>query len=329
LPAPLACWPAVVAAIKNEIKENVMSRKTRCLLAVVLLCGIGRAGVSPAEDARFIGRLPQGITVELVGVANYRQTNQSEWWRADGSAARLGSFRPLNADRRRDLAKEKAIEFLIRIENPQNESKYVNGEIILSKADTSWPAWGINGSVPPASSWWEGSSVADVRGDMLPEHKMFAISLDSSTQTADFRVGISLGEWETVASRKPVSAGASSFSRNGETWTVTFHKLKAIRKASDDATQVMVSTTITWPAHYGKLTRRLMAVADDGSEHVFAEGDYNKENMNAVFEGLASSSIKELRFQVRPYYWVEFKYVSLQPGRNTEVTVVSSDDAEK
>ena len=47
----------------------------------------------------------------------------------------------------------------------------------------------------------------------------------------------------------------------------------------------------------------------------------------AVFSGLPLSSIKEFQFQVRPYDWVEFKNVSLQPGRATIVRVVSSVDS--
>jgi hypothetical protein len=42
-----------------------------------------------------------------------------------------------------------------------------------------------------------------------------------------------------------------------------------------------------------------------------------------VFADLPLSSIKEFRFQVRPYCWVEFKNVSLQSGQKTDVKVVS------
>ncbi|MFV1967739.1 MAG: hypothetical protein ACC628_20095, partial [Pirellulaceae bacterium] len=76
---------------------------------------------------------------------------------------------------------------------------------------------------------------------------------------------------------------------------------------------------------YGKLKTRLVAVANDGSEHASLIG-YIGNNGTAVFRGLPLSSIKEFKFQVRPYDWVEFKNVSLQPGQRTIVTVVSSVD---
>ena len=37
-----------------------MLRKPSCLLALVLVCGVGQAGVSAADGTRFIGQLPQG-----------------------------------------------------------------------------------------------------------------------------------------------------------------------------------------------------------------------------------------------------------------------------
>jgi hypothetical protein len=50
-----------------------------------------------------------------------------------------------------------------------------------------------------------------------------------------------------------------------------------------------------------------------------------ESNGTADFRGLRPSSITELRYQVRPFVWVEFKNVSLQPGEKTEVVVVSAD----
>ena len=70
-----------------------MLRKTICLLGVVLLCGFGQAGVSVADETRFIAHLPQG-TVELVGVTDdYRPDRKSRWWQPGGSAASIGPFR--------------------------------------------------------------------------------------------------------------------------------------------------------------------------------------------------------------------------------------------
>jgi len=311
-----------------------MLRKTSCLLALVLLCGVGQAGVSMADGAYFIGHLPQG-TVELVGITNCRPTNQSRWWQPDGPAAPLGPFRPQRTHFP-VYADKKALTFLVRFENlPADASAPSSAKNLPADAsrpaknlpaDASWPAWGINNIVPPSAPWWEGDYVVDAHGKIVPSCKMFSASLGASAQTADFRVGISMGAWETVISQKPDSVGRRTFSRDGQQWTVTFHKATA--GASADTTQVRLTTTLRWPESYGKLTKRLVAVASDGSEHA-PSIDSVKDSGNgvAVFQDLPLSSIKEFRFQVRPYYWVEFENVSLQSGQKRYVTVVSSDDS--
>ena len=91
---------------------------TRCLLLLVLLCGVGQASVSIADGTKFIAHLPQG-TVELVGVTDdYRPTKQSRWWQPDGSAASIGPFRALQKyHTRRLVADDKFRTFLVRFEN--------------------------------------------------------------------------------------------------------------------------------------------------------------------------------------------------------------------
>ena len=92
-----------------------MLRKTSCLLALMLLCGVGQAGVSVADEPRFIARLPQG-TVELVGITDYPPTLKSQWWQPDGSAASIGPFRTPDALHRRVSANTKELAFLVRFE---------------------------------------------------------------------------------------------------------------------------------------------------------------------------------------------------------------------
>jgi hypothetical protein len=76
-----------------------------------------------------------------------------------------------------------------------------------------------------------------------------------------------------------------------------------------------------------------VATDSEGKEHVpgtwGGESRGNSSNDTAIFHDLPLSSIKEFRFQVRPYYWVEFKNVSLQSGQKTDVTVISSEDSVK
>ena len=54
--------------------------------------GEAKALPMPEANAHFIGRLQQG-TVELIAITKYPPTNQSQWWKPDGSAAHVGPFR--------------------------------------------------------------------------------------------------------------------------------------------------------------------------------------------------------------------------------------------
>ncbi len=349
-----------------------MPRRTGCLLALVLLCAVGQAGEPVAYGPPFIARLPQG-TVELVGVTyDYRPTKRSRWWRPDGSAAPIGSFRALQKyGNRRVLADEKVRTFLVRFENlPTDASKNPAGGINSSTAPQG-PVWlrgtpnfvageGAKAGNPTqfftgAPSWDTGSNlwiatsvyyaVKDAQGavtrynarpprsaaadpadtytryDTAPHfYRMFASVVAGYAPTTDLRVGVSMGEWETVLSWKPDTAGRRSFSRDGREWTVTFRKATTVH----NKTRVTVkSLSYT----YGQWNKRLVAVASDGNEHAsrIHGGGLDGNRGEAVFHNLPLSSIKEFRLQVRPFCCVEFDNVSLQPGRKTQVTVVSND----
>jgi hypothetical protein len=152
---------------------------------------------------------------------------------------------------------------------------------------------------------------------------MFSEEFLPSAQATDLRVGLNMGAWETVITRKPNSAGASSFNWGGKDWTVTFRKATMSHNAiKGDSTQVLVTSVYT----YGQWHKRLVAVANDGSEHVTRlSNDKDGSAGTVVFHDLPLSSIKEFRFQVRPYRWVEFQNVALQPGQKMNVQVVSPD----
>ena len=78
-----------------------MQGKSSCLLALVLVCGVGRAGEPIPDDARFVGHLRRA-TVELLGVTYYRPNVKSRWWRPNGSSAEIGPYlRKEHKDRRR------------------------------------------------------------------------------------------------------------------------------------------------------------------------------------------------------------------------------------
>lgn len=173
---------------------------------------------------------------------------------------------------------------------------------------------------PPPQTRATGQT--DSLADTPPHfYRMFATVFAEPAQTTDLRVGIAVDPWETVASRKPDEVGRSTFKRNGREWVMSFRKAKTVK----DTTRITVTSPI---ATYGQWSKRLVAVAYDGSEHAAIwSGNLDGTHGEFCFYGLPLPAIDELRLQVRPLRCVEFDNISLQPGQNTHVTVVSSDDS--
>ncbi|MHB1036436.1 MAG: hypothetical protein ACYC35_04440 [Pirellulales bacterium] len=133
--------------------------------------------------------------------------------------------------------------------------------------------------------------------------------------------------WETVASQPPDRAGSSRFDRYGSEWTVVFDKAES--RGAIGGTQVKLKTTLSGYEAYNVVTQRLVAVTSDGNEHATKWGEGYWQYGRTIMYDLPLSSIKEFRFQVSPYDWVEFRKVSLRPGQKTAVTVVSLDGVDQ
>ncbi len=248
------------------------------------------------QGPHFIGHWPQG-SVELVGITRYPPTKESQWWKADGSPIQLGTFLS-RASRGPSHQRVDLVAMLVRFRN--------------QPADTSH-AW----NTTPTAGWW-ANTVVDGQGEAIEGYRMFCPDFDETVKRASIRVGIDAGPWETVITQKPDRLGSSSFRREGHESTIKFLKAEARDRSSEDSTRV----TLTSNEPYGKWRKRLVAVAKDEAEHAAAIG-YMGGNGTADFRGLPPSFIQEFRYQVRPFQWVEFKNVSLEPGQRTDVKVIS------
>ncbi len=359
-----------------------MPKRTSCLLALVLLCGVGQAGVSVADSTRFIGHMPKG-TVELVAVTFWPPTKQSQWWQPDGLLTSIGPFLPQNPKpmppagphlRQRGLG-AKALVCLVRCENiPADASSPLGG----FNSDTTWPwrtvmtglgwpwsasldgnyvihhaqgprpsrtrVYGRSPLIGGSPSWYAANktSLADGRGGPARNqarssqlaatdraypyadgkvgreyYQMFYVNFLASAPMTDLRVGISMGTWETVLTEKPESARREVFNSDGEQWTVIFQKQRVTGRKAPGKTLVRHTVPV------GRFAMRLVTVADDGTEDAFVVGRHWDNRISVTHR--PRSSIQEFRLQVRPYHWVEFQGISLQPGQKTRVTVVPLD----
>lgn len=418
---------AFTVTIGEKIKGTC---KFFLLVLLVLGSSFGQARTSQADDPAFIGRMPQGCTVELVGVtslppgaARFPPAKQMHWWRPDGPLTTVVFRLPNREAKLPVVAGEKEFAFLLRVTNlPTGASRAPAGGVNSSTTlpypwdglprrvvgKTKWDnpyyeAYGPHGLKVSGSPWllagspsWEAvetsslaedadaaspgdyrsspSAVLDRSGTNAYSGESPAYDETSSyymwlakrrfgptAQSTDLVVGLSMGAWETVITRKGGRGGTATYSRDGEEWKVAFGS-PMIRKVSShpattgkvsnrETTQVVPrpkehsrqttgrvtereTTQVVVKSPYetcGRWNKRLVAVADDGSEQASSVFGWQhmSDNFTAVFYNLPPSAIKELRLQLRPFYWVEFQNVSLVPGRQTVVSVISSDDPQK
>ncbi|MGD0899700.1 MAG: protein kinase, partial [Thermoguttaceae bacterium] len=246
--------------------------------------------------------LPNGGSVELLGITNYPPTKESRWWKPDGSAADdIGPSLPAPA-KWSFPKKGKPLAFLYRITG--------------LPADTSSPVWRIE----PSTGSWGAVGILDLHGETVRDCHLFCAELDNSAEKAKLGVGIDMGPWDTLITQNADSLGASTYHREGRDWTVKFLKAEPASRHGVNCTRVALVSD----EPYGSWRMRLVAVTRDGGERASWIGSI-AHNGEAFFEGLPLSSINEFRLQARPYAWVEFRNVSLHPGQRTDVQVVVPD----
>jgi len=129
-----------------------------------------------AQHAPFVAHLPQG-TVELVGVTYYPPTEQSQWWRPDGSPAHLGPFRQVPSNWSTPVENPRV--FLLRIQD--------------LPAGASYPALHVQ---PSTGKWWGSTGVLGAHGETVPDYYLLSAELAEHAVTADLRVDVSMLAWK-------------------------------------------------------------------------------------------------------------------------------------
>ena len=271
----------------------------------------------PAESgARFVASLPQG-TIELVAVSRYPATTE-RCWKPDGSDSDDGPFEAKGVSVSADGGMVR--EFVIRLAGlPEGASDPI------WRFDPAAGAKAIGG--PPALA---DQPVEDLR--------TAAVQFPSTARATTLKLGLGWGPWETVAAsgdphslgtmicplparREPLApespASPGSTAKDGSDGYVSFSQ--AAEKEGNAVINVAHPLS-GWDT-------RVVAVARDDQEQVStrqASGNGSLQQQTVTFSHLPLAQVKEFRFQVRPYRWVEFRHVSLEPGHQTQVEVVDS-----
>ena len=233
------------------------------------------------QGPRFLGRFPQG-TVELVGITDFPPTEQSRWWKPDGADADLD---PISAPDNRGAS--------LTGQGPSSSISTISRRIprrVSGKSNRTQTGMQPVFWTPRETSF--EIAACSARNSARPLQPISAlVSIPEHGKPWPYRRSIS-----SVLRRSAATASRSP-------WSFTCPKLSASS----------CKTPLAFPTRaydsYGQWKKRLLAVTRDGSEHVAWLGAMGDKGA-AVFWQVPLSSIVELRLQIRPYTWVEFKNIS-------------------
>jgi beta-lactamase regulating signal transducer with metallopeptidase domain len=280
--------------ITRPIPKSARVGVTGVLAIIVLGAAVLPMAAARTETppAKFVARLSNGATLELVGVCHW-PAQDPVCWKADGS--------PLDRDihpagwSRRPRADDYG--FMVQVTGPE-------------APELSW------GSIEGAQDAARECEVVDARSEPLEGLRAGIASLRNAAAATTVRIGVAAGPWTTLASHNGhgLKAHASKESKESILWSQAFEDSRG--------THVFASTP--WPQDGAG--RRIVAVDTQGAVHTTAGSNSVAagkvgELTEAVFEDLQRADIREFQYQARSYEWVEFDGVSLRPGHKSVVTV--------
>ncbi len=281
-------------ALEGRIRHMITRPKPKTAklgLAGLLTIAVTAAALLPMARGeteggrqRFVAKLPDGVTVELLGVCNW-PTKEPVCWKPDGSSLDP----PLRAAKSHVSPAAHRYGFMLRVTAPEDR-------------DLRWNR--IEGA-----GGWEGScDVVTADGKRLDDCTAAVADMESPGQQTSLRIGVATGPWTTISTYD----GKSSAGRSGSVlWSRAFN---------DSGTACIVATA-EW---LKDRTTRIIAIDNRGATHTTPRGSISQGNMDqmtARFYNLRPDQIREFQYQVRPYQWVQFENVSLRPGHMTSIIV--------
>ena len=264
--------------------------------------------MSATEEAqRFAATLPNGVTVELVGVSFHslgKRLHPAQWWRPDGSHLpeeafrRPGKMTTTNYD-------EYSCEFALRISGADEYSCVAFNSLGQSHVAPEIPR--------------------DADDKPMPTLRAFVCNFKKTCSQDTIRIGVSTAPWEQV-----------------DRWKHAWHKYEP-DDITVDSDRALV---FTWPRKHARgaiiveITHRYVDEATrllihdhEGNVHLLEGSRHGRgqglEKRTYWHWDTQLEDIDAFEFQKRSYQWVEFRNVSLQPNLKTvaEVSVLGEQAA--
>jgi len=284
IPSTLAAWRETVDRLDDPSTKQAHLKE--------IAQRMQRWNLNPVDlDQPWQTTLPNGVTVELAGVAPNPAKGET-WWSPDGTELDQPPAEP-SSGRVRPEEDEIAREFAIRLTNL--EGRNVDTEV----------------AVESSGGGAGGANLGQNQGTIGR-----AVILPASAKTATVRVGVAAGDWKTLVEKRGTSGGSMGTANHGFAFTQA--------RQADGNLEVTISHDVLNQAI------RIVAVDQAGNEHVAGgsrSGSGNVRQITAEFRNVSLDEIEAFRVQVLPYQWVEFRNVSLHAGHKTNVSVQQSGTA--
>jgi len=276
-----------------------MSGHKTAVLYLGLLIGFANHSAAGEEPERFMATLPNGATVELIGLSyhNAMHKGPQRWWKPDGSDLRREAYR-----------------------NPRHSCSWVqNTRQFAVRIDCK----GDYSSVTFSSSGRTNTQPVipyDANSKSMPNLRAFVNRFGRNQTAGTIRIGVGNGPWQTVEEWAD------------DAWQEHDHDNIVFRKSENPL-------ILTWPRQKGRAVILEMVRADVGDVQarrtlLFDRDDQIHEESPRIhgegpglikeqywFWNMRLEDIHRLEYQKRPYQWVEFRNVSLEPGRKTNVEI--------
>jgi hypothetical protein len=250
----------------------------------------GQLAAEQTPGAKFRVELPDGATIELIGVSEY-PTSDLGWWRPDGSPLPTppgGNVESFGQPIPNSLVRAIALDLLTD-----------------GKADVSGP-----GPQGPKAEWYaqSGRDTKEPVGKMILEKRRIVATMPPNARTT-IVVRYAGGPWETVATTGPRGTGIAGVQPDGGV---------AWDHASDENGAARISAAY----EVRDKLPRIIAVDDNNQEHLSEPrvgGSVNHvQLLSARFPRLPIARVKHFRFQTRSFNReIEFRNVSLHRGQRT------------
>jgi hypothetical protein len=276
--------------------ERIVYRVCAVLVLACVFEGMG----ADERPGKYVATLSDGTTVELVGLRCYSarvpegfEGDEWQWWRPDGTVL------PQVPDHATTKATwNEAYRFAVHFSGQSDCSFVAVG------------AW--NEDINPEKSRERGSAFGE-QDDL----RLFWLRFAPGQKIADVRLGVATGPWMLVQEWP-------FFWKNPTPDSVIFRSSEeVILRCPEQNGGHVVAEVIHG---FAEEATRLVVFDAAGKQHV-SRTRLGGEGAGLVryihrFESLKTEDIKRIEFQKRPYdHWIEFRDVSLRPGRQTRPRV--------